>query len=91
MIGWIHLPIIAILVYAARQVNAKKIYVLAFTSGLFADLVLGNSLGVLAVSYLLASLVVTLFKSKYSFNPFLIALFIFVSELIFFYAKGFIR
>ena len=87
----LHLPIIIIILCAVRETLAKRAYVLAFALGLFFDLVLGNQLGLLAASYLIATLIVFLYKVRFKFTFFSLAIFLIVSEVIFFYARGIFR
>lgn len=88
IVTWLHLPILVILYYAAKDVSATKVYILAFVTGLLADLVLGNQLGVLAGFYLLVALGVSLYKSKFRFNLVAFLIFAVISQIIFFYARG---
>lgn len=79
-IAFLHLPILVVI-----WANS---YVLAFVIGLLADLLLGNRLGVLAITYLLVTLFVSLLKTRFQFNWLWFILFAVASQLIFFYARG---
>ena len=86
----IHLPIIIVILAGARIVSANRAYLFAFGLGLLMDLVLGNRLGILAGSYLVATAVVFAYKSRFRFNWFSLGLFLILSQLFFFYARGLI-
>lgn len=87
----IHLPIIIVILAGSRISSAQKAYLFAFGLGLLADLILGNQLGLLAGSYLLATAVVFIYKSRFRFNWFSLGIFLILSQIIFFYARGLVK
>ncbi len=87
----INLPIIIVILMAIRIVSAHKVYFFAFGLGLAFDLILGNQLGVLAGSYLIATAIVFVYKSRFRFNWFSLGIFLILSQLIFYYARGLVK
>lgn len=75
-----------IVVWAAgRESNPTKIYWLALTGGLLTDLLIGNRLGVSAAVYLLAALLIFLFKQRFRFGWFTLIIFSLLTQAAWFF------
>lgn len=87
----IHLPVLVLIYLSSKGESIVKSYGLAFVAGLFADLVFGNRLGVLAIAYLMTVFCVGLYRTKFKFNFWSLLVFLIGSQIIFYYARGLFR
>lgn len=78
-----------IVVWFAVRWPQDKAYWLAFLVGILADLTLGSRLGMFAISYLIISFLIILFRQKFQYNRFYLILFLVLSQLFFYYARIF--
>lgn len=86
----VNLPALVLAVVNSREESASRAYLMTFGTGLLADLALGERLGTMTTAYLLMTLVMFLFKSRFRFNNFSVIIFLVVTQVAFFYARALI-
>ena len=84
----INFPAILVVWFATRWPQDKA-YWLAFLTGMLADLTLGSRLGVFAISYLMITFLIILFRRRFQYNRFYLILFLIISQIFFYYARSF--
>lgn len=78
-----------VVVWFATRWPQDRTYWLAFLTGMLADLIFGNRLGVFAIFYLLITFFIILFRQRFQYNRFYLVLFLIFSQLFFYYARIF--
>lgn len=86
--NYLNLPVLVVVWVAGRRESARRSYWLAFGLGLLTDLLTGYQLGTMAAAYLLAAGLVYLFKSRFPLNPGVLVVFLIISQVVFYYARG---
>lgn len=68
LFGRFNLPLALILIYAAREDRAGRVYLLAFIAGLLTDFLTNGQFGFWTMTYLLIALLLFLFKQRFPLN-----------------------